>query len=57
MKFYHVFSHTFSHTCLGTQYVALCLSYPLVMGSTAHLYLPVFSGIRVNTSYQYLNFR
>jgi len=41
----------------GTQYCALVLSYPLVMGAAAHLYLPVFANIKITTSYQYLQFR
>jgi len=41
----------------GTQYVVLVLSYPLVMGSAAHLYLPVFWKLQVSTSYEYLEWR
>lgn len=41
----------------GTQYVLLVLSYPLVMGSAAHFYLPVFWKLRVSTSYEYLEWR
>jgi len=41
----------------GTQYVALVLSYPLVMGATAHMFLPVFDRLQVATSYQYLELR
>ena len=36
----------------GTQYVFLVLSYPLVMASAAHLYLPVFWKLKVSTSYE-----
>lgn len=36
----------------GTQYVALVLSYPLVMASTAYLYMPVFHDLGVSTSYE-----
>ena len=36
----------------GTQYILLGLSYPLVMGSAAHLYLPVFWKLQVSTSYE-----
>ena len=32
----------------GTQYVLLAASYPFVMGSAAHLYLPVFYKLKVN---------
>ena len=31
----------------GTQYVALVLSYPFVMGAAAHLFLPVFDALQV----------
>ena len=31
----------------GTQYAALVLSYPLVMGATAHGFLPVFDQLQV----------
>ena len=31
----------------GTQYTALALSYPLVMGAAAHLFLPVFDNLQV----------
>ena len=31
----------------GSQYVVLVLSYPLVMGATAHLFLPVFDALQV----------
>jgi len=41
----------------GTQYVFLVLSYPLVMASAAHLYLPVFWKLKVSTSYEYLEWR
>ena len=41
----------------GTQYVSLLLAYPLVMGATAHLYLPVFYSLGVTTSYEYLQMR
>lgn len=41
----------------GTQYVALVLSYPFVMGAAAHLYLPVFFKLQVSTSYEYLEWR
>merc|ERR1719420_1246525 len=41
----------------GTQYVALVLSYPLVMGASAHFYLPVFMKIKLTTSYEYLQHR
>jgi len=41
----------------GTQYVALVLAYPLVMGATAHMFLPVFDRLQVSTSYQYLEIR
>merc|ERR1719300_1313095 len=41
----------------GTQYVLLVLSYPLVMGSAAHFYLPVFWKLKVSTSYEYLEWR
>jgi hypothetical protein len=33
------------------------LSYPLVMGATAHLYLPVYDKIQITTSYEYLEIR
>ena len=36
----------------GTQYIFLALSYPLVMASAAHLYLPVFWKLKVSTSYE-----
>ena len=36
----------------GTQYILLVLSYPLVMGSAAHFYLPVFWKLKVSTSYE-----
>ena len=36
----------------GTQYIVLVLSYPLVMGSAAHFYLPVFWKLKVSTSYE-----
>ena len=36
----------------GTQYVFLVLSYPFVMASAAHLYLPVFWKLKVSTSYE-----
>jgi len=41
----------------GTQYVALVISYPFVMGAAAHLYLPVFMNIKITTSYEYLEYR
>jgi len=41
----------------GSQYVVLVLSYPLVMGATAHLFLPVFDALQVTTSYEYLELR
>merc|ERR1719317_100511 len=41
----------------GTQYVLLVLAYPLVMGSAAHFYLPVFWKLKVSTSYEYLEWR
>merc|ERR1719384_618076 len=41
----------------GTQYILLVLSYPLVMGSAAHFYLPVFWKLKVSTSYEYLEWR
>jgi len=41
----------------GTQYTALALSYPLVMGAAAHLFLPVFDNLQVTTSYEYLELR
>lgn len=41
----------------GTQYIALALSYPFVMGAAAHLYLPVFMRIKITTSYEYLQYR
>merc|ERR1712142_283951 len=41
----------------GTQYVALVLSYPFVMGAAAHLFLPVFDALQVTTSYEYLELR
>jgi len=41
----------------GTQYVALVLSYPLVMAATAHMFLPVFDALQVTTSYEYLELR
>lgn len=41
----------------GTQYCALVLSYPLVMGSTAYMFLPVFDNLQVKTSYEYLELR
>ena len=36
----------------GTQYIALVLAYPFVMGAAAHLYLPVFFKLGVSTSYE-----
>ena len=36
----------------GTQYCLLVLSYPFVMASAAHLYLPVFWKLQVSTSYE-----
>merc|ERR1719427_1945879 len=41
----------------GTQYVALVLAYPFVMGATAHMFLPVYERLQVATSYQYLELR
>jgi len=41
----------------GTQYIFLVLAYPLVMGSAAHFYLPVFWKLQVSTSYEYLEWR
>ena len=41
----------------GTQYAALVLSYPLVMGASAHMFLPVFDKLQVVTSYEYLELR
>lgn len=41
----------------GTQYCLLAASYPFVMGSAAHLYLPVFYNLQVTTSYEYLELR
>jgi len=41
----------------GTQYVLLAASYPFVMGSAAHLYLPVFYKLKLTTSYEYLELR
>jgi len=41
----------------GTQYIALALSYPLVMGAAAHVFLPVFDTLKVTTSYEYLELR
>lgn len=41
----------------GTHYVVLVLSYPLVMASAAHFYLPVFFKLDVSTSYEYLEWR
>merc|ERR1719228_1016978 len=41
----------------GTQYTALVLSYPFVMGAAAHLFLPVFDECQVSTSYEYLELR
>jgi len=41
----------------GTQYAALVLSYPFVMGAAAHLFLPVFDNLQVTTSYEYLELR
>jgi len=41
----------------GTQYVALTLSYPFVMGCAAHVFLPVFDQLQVTTSYEYLGRR
>ena len=41
----------------GTQYITLVLCYPLVMGSSAHLYLPVFQSLEITTSYEYLGLR
>ena len=35
----------------------LVMSYPLVMGATAHLYLPVYDTIQITTSYEYLEIR
>jgi hypothetical protein len=35
----------------------LVLSYPLVMGATAHLFLPVYDKIQITTSYEYLEIR
>ena len=40
----------------GTQYIVLVLSYPLVMGSAAHLYLPVFWKLQVSTSYEVITY-
>ena len=34
----------------GTQYTALVLSYPLVMGATAYMFLPVFDRLQVISS-------
>ena len=31
----------------GTQYIALAVSYPLLMGAAAHLFLPVFDALQV----------
>ena len=42
---------------IGTQYIMLVMSYPLVMGATAHLYLPVYDTIQITTSYEYLEIR
>jgi len=36
----------------GTQYVTTVLCYPLVMASTAYLFLPVFYNLDVATSYE-----
>ena len=36
----------------GTQYVFLCLAYPLVMFATAYFYMPVFYNLNVSTSYE-----
>ncbi len=41
----------------GTQYAVLVCSYPLVMGATAHMYMPVFYDLNVSTSYEYLEWR
>merc|ERR1719481_1606112 len=41
----------------GTQYVALVLAYPFVMGATAHMFLPVYESVKVTTSYEYLELR
>merc|ERR1719233_555165 len=41
----------------GTQYVALVLAYPFVMGATAHMFLPVYEALQVTTSYEYLELR
>jgi len=41
----------------GTQYVALVLAYPFVMGATAHMFLPVYESLQVTTSYEYLELR
>merc|ERR1719477_62144 len=41
----------------GTQYVALVLAYPFVMGATTHMFLPVFEALQVTTSYEYLELR
>jgi len=41
----------------GTQYIALAVSYPFVMGAAAHLFLPVFDALQVTTSYEYLELR
>jgi hypothetical protein len=41
----------------GTQYCTLVLSYPLVMGATAHLFLPVYDTLQLTTSYEYLEIR
>ena len=41
----------------GTQYIALVLAYPFVMGSAAHLYLPVFYKLGVSTSYEVYTIR
>ena len=41
----------------GTQYVALVLTYPFVMGATAYIYLPVYTQLNITTSYEYLSMR
>ena len=33
----------------GTQYIALAVSYPFVMGAAAHLFLPVFDALQVRS--------
>ena len=36
----------------GTQYVALVISYPILVAATAYMYLPVFFKLGISTSYE-----